>query len=152
MFNQGVAIWFKRPTNEDLTKRAHGTMCEWLGIEFVEVGDDFIMAKMPVDHRTKQPLGIVNGGANVALAESVCSAAANYCVNPEEFKCVGLEINANHLRPALEGSVIVTTCRPIHIGKKTQVWESKLTVNDRLTCICRMTLAVVEKKTFDQLG
>jgi 1,4-dihydroxy-2-naphthoyl-CoA hydrolase len=150
VFNQRVAIWFKKPTIEVLEKRAIGTCAEWLGIKFIEVGDDFLKATLQVDNRTKQPLGIVNGGANVTLAESVCSAAANFCVNPEEFRCVGLEINANHIRPAFEGSLITATCKPVHLGKKTQVWESRLEVHNKLSCLCRMTIAVIDKRSFEQ--
>lgn len=149
MLNQRVAIWFKSVTIQDFQKRAENTAAEWVGIRFVEVGDDYVKAEIPVDHRTKQPLGILNGGCSVLLAESVCSAAANYCVNPDEFRCVGLEINANHLRPAFEGSTVTALCRPIHIGKKTQVWETHLSVQSKMTCICRMTLAVVDKKSFE---
>lgn len=144
-----MAIWFKEVNIEDFKRRGADTCAEWLGIEVVEIGPDYIKASMPVDHRTRQPMGIVNGGANVVLAESICSAAANYCVDPEVSRCVGLEINANHIRPAFEGSVVFATCKPLHMGQKTQVWEARLEVNGRLSCICRMTLAVIDKASLD---
>jgi 1,4-dihydroxy-2-naphthoyl-CoA hydrolase len=149
VFNQCVAIWFKEVTLEDFKQRGVKTCAEWLGIEVIEIGADYVRASMPVDHRTRQPMGIANGGANVVLAESICSAAANYCVDQNHFRCVGLEINANHIRPAFEGSMIIASCKPLHIGQKTHVWESRLEVNGRLSCICRMTLAVIDKSSID---
>lgn len=149
VFNQCVAIWFNDVSIEDFAIRAEKTCAEWLGIEVIEIGADYIKATMPVDHRTRQPMGIANGGANVVLAESICSAAANYCVDPEQARCVGLEINANHIRPAFEGSKVVATCKPLHIGQKTQVWEARLEVNSKLSCICRMTLAVIDKHSIE---
>jgi 1,4-dihydroxy-2-naphthoyl-CoA hydrolase len=96
------------------------TMIEHLGIEFLEVGDDYIKARMPVDHRTIQPFGLLHGGASVALAETLGSVAANLCVDREKKMCVGLEINANHIRPVTNGFVYGVT-RPIHIGASTQL-------------------------------
>ncbi len=140
-------IW-KQPINFELIKqRSKNTMAEHLGIEFTEVGDDFLKATMPVDQRTKQPLGILNGGASCALAETVGSTAANYCVDQSKFYCVGLAIDANHLRPALEGQTVTATARPIHLGRTTQVWQIDLqNESGQLTCVSRLTMAVVERK------
>jgi 1,4-dihydroxy-2-naphthoyl-CoA hydrolase len=117
---------------------------EQLGIEYVEIGEDFIVARMPVDHRTKQPFGILHGGASLVLAESLGSVASFLCLeNPEKQKAVGLEINANHLRPVSEGWVFgkVTS---IHLGKKTHIWEIKISnSNDKLVCISRITVMII---------
>jgi 1,4-dihydroxy-2-naphthoyl-CoA hydrolase len=138
-----MPIW-KMPINcQLLSERAKNTFAEFIGIEFTEVGDDYVKATLPVDQRTKQPLGLLNGGVSAALAETVASSAANYCVDQSVCYCVGLDINANHLRPAVSGFV-TATAKPIHLGNKTQVWEIKIE-NDagKLVCISRMTMAVV---------
>lgn len=138
-----MPIW-KMPIDcQLLAERAKNTFAEFIGIEFTEVGDDYIKATLPVDQRTKQPLGLLNGGVSAALAETVASSAANYCVDQSVCYCVGLDINANHLRPAVSGFV-TATAKPIHLGNKTQVWEIKIE-NDagKLVCISRMTMAVV---------
>ena len=117
---------------------------EHLGIEFTEIGDDFLKAKMPVDAKTHQPLGFVHGGATAALAETVASAAANYCVGKDQV-CVGLDLNINHIRPVKEGFVIASTTA-LHLGKRTQVWEIKI-VNEagQLVSAARLTIAVIAK-------
>lgn len=121
-------------------------MVDHIGIEFTAIGDDFLEAKMPVDHRTHQPLGMLHGGASVALAETMGSVAATCCVDVTRQFCVGLEINANHLKSVRSGFVKGVT-KAIHIGKKTQVWEIRI-VNEQeeLVCISRITLAVLDKK------
>lgn len=122
------------------------TMVEHLGIEITEIGTDFMRAKMPVDHRTKQPLGLLHGGASMALAETLGSIAAHSVVDPEKQYCVGLEINGNHIKSVKEGWVYAVA-RPHHVGRKTQVWEIKITnENDDLVCISRITMAVMDKK------
>lgn len=120
------------------------TLGDHLGIEFVEKGEDFLRAKMPVDHRTKQPFGLLHGGASVALAETLGSIASVLCLDdPMKQKAVGLEINANHLRSVTEGWVYGTV-RPIHIGRRTHVWDIKITdENQKLVCISRLTVAIV---------
>ena len=140
-------MWKIRPTIEDLADRSLGTMATHLGMEFTEVGDDYLTAKMPVDDRTKQPLGILNGGASCALAETVGSTAANYCVDQEVGYCVGLDLNANHLKPATSGWVWATA-KPIHLGSKTQVWEISIR-NDhgKMVCISRLTMMVMKRAT-----
>ena len=140
-----MAIWFRRPTLEALTAQAAGTLIEHLGIEFLEVGDDYLLARMPVDQRTVQPYGILHGGASVTLAETLGSAAAHWCVDNSQKMCVGLEINANHIRAVREGYVS-GVAKPLHIGASTQVWEIQIHgAQDKLVCIARLTLAVLNK-------
>lgn len=133
-------------TPESLNILSANTMVSHLGIEFTQVGPDFIEAKMPVDHRTQQPLGLLHGGASVTLAETLGSIAATCCIDRATQYCVGLDINANHVKSAKNGFVFGTT-RPIHIGKKTHVWEIRI-VNDQqeLICISRITMAVIDKR------
>ncbi len=139
MFNPGVSV-------ETANARNQNTMVDHLGIEITEVGEDFMVAKMPVDRRTVQPLGLLHGGASVALAETLGSVAANCVIDPEKQYCVGLEINANHIRSATEGYVY-GTAKPAHIGRKTHVWEIKIrNEQGKLTCISRITMAVIDKK------
>lgn len=117
-----------------------------LGIEFIEASDDSITARMPVDERTKQPMGLLHGGASVLLAETLGSSAANYCVDTATHFCVGLDINANHIRAARGGWVTGTT-KAIHIGSTTQVWE--IIIRDeanKIVCVSRITMAVVKHK------
>lgn len=131
---------------EQLNKMSANTMVEYLGIRYTEIGEDFICATMPVDHRTHQPLGLLHGGASVALAETLGSVAASLCVDHKTQYCVGLEINANHIKSIREGIVIGTT-RPIHVGKKTHVWEIKITNEENeLISISRITMAVIDKR------
>ncbi|MGQ0800375.1 MAG: hotdog fold thioesterase [Pseudomarimonas sp.] len=122
-----------------------GSALTALGIEFTELGEDYLRARMPVDARTKQPFGLLHGGASVVLAESLGSMAGNLCLDPERAHAVGLEINANHLRAVTSGWV-TGTARPIHIGRSTQVWDIRIEADDgRLCCISRLTLAVTAK-------
>lgn len=121
-------------------------MVEHLGMELTEVGPDFLAGKMPVDHRTKQPMGLLHGGASVALAETLGSLAANLHVDQRTQACVGLEINANHLRSVREGYVYGRAAA-LHLGRSTQVWEIRITTETGdLSCISRITMAVIEKK------
>jgi 1,4-dihydroxy-2-naphthoyl-CoA hydrolase len=144
-----MSIFFKPEeiNLEALNQRGKNTMAEWLGIDFCEIGSDYLVAKMPVDHRTIQPLGVVNGGAFCALAETVGSMAANLCIDRSKFVALGLDINANHLKSASKAFVYGTT-KPFHIGKTTQVWEIKITDEEgKLCCISRLTMAVVSLPT-----
>lgn len=132
-------------TLEAMNLRGKNTMAEWIGLEFYELGEDFLVARMPVDHRTVQSLGLVNGGAYCVLAETLGSMAANLCLDRNKFVALGLDINANHLRSARKGWVY-GTARPFHIGQTTQVWEIKITDEEgNLNCISRLTLAIVSK-------
>jgi 1,4-dihydroxy-2-naphthoyl-CoA hydrolase len=122
------------------------TMVEHLGIVFTGLGDNYIEATMPVDHRTHQPMGLLHGGASVVLAETLGSVAATCCVDPSQQYCVGLDINANHLK-SIRSGVVKGRTTPIHIGKRTQVWEIRITNEQQeLLCISRITLAVIDKR------
>lgn len=133
-------------TPQQLNNFIKGSMSEWLGIEYLEVGSDFIKARMPVDHRTQQPFGRLHGGASMVLAEELGSIAANLLLDNEIQVAVGLDINGNHLKGAGSGFVTGIT-KPIHIGKRYQVWEIKIENEERqLTCISRLTVAVVDRK------
>lgn len=138
-------IWFSNYTLTDILPLTKNNMVEHLGIEITELGSDFLKGKMPVDHRTVQPMNILHGGASVALAETLGSIAAVLTVDPSKYSCVGMEINANHLRPVSSGYVFATA-RPVHVGKKSQVWSIDI-VNEegKMVCISRITMAVVEK-------
>jgi 1,4-dihydroxy-2-naphthoyl-CoA hydrolase len=121
------------------------TLVQHLGIEVLEVGEDFIRGRMPVDHRTHQPFGLLHGGASVALAETLGSMAASLCIDPATQMAVGLEINANHLRAVTAGWVI-GTARPIHVGRSTQVWDIRIeNETGQPVCISRLTMAVVPR-------
>ena len=140
-----MSIWHTQPTLEALNAVSKLTMVEHLGIEFVEIGDDYLKARMPVDHRTTQPYGILHGGASVTLAESLGSVAGYLCLDGHTKKVVGLDINANHLRPVTSGFV-TGVARPIHLGSSTQVWEIRImNEHDKLVCISRLTLAVLDQ-------
>ena len=138
-------IWFKPFTLEDLNRRGENTLAHWLGIQFTHMTDNSLTATMPANERTKQPLGIVHGGANVVLAETIASTAANAVIDLSLYYCVGLEINANHIRAVREG-LVTGTAHPVHIGRTTQVWMIDL-FNDtgQQTCVSRMTASVVTR-------
>jgi 1,4-dihydroxy-2-naphthoyl-CoA hydrolase len=141
-----MPIWFQPFTLDDLNRRSAHTLADFLNIEFTIIGDDTLTATMPADARSKQPLGIVHGGANVVLAETIASTAANCVVDLAQFYCVGLEINANHLKPVREGLITAVT-RPIHIGRTTQVWHVELfNMDGKISCISRMTAAVIPRQ------
>jgi 1,4-dihydroxy-2-naphthoyl-CoA hydrolase len=130
---------------DTLNKMSFNTMVQHLGIQFIEVGTDFLVAKMPVDHRTHQPMGLLHGGASVALAETLGSVAAHCTIDMTRFYCVGLEINANHLKATREGFVF-GTARPIHVGRSTQVWEIRIENEKKeLVCISRITMAILSR-------
>ena len=114
-----------------------------MGIEFIEIGENYLLAKMPVNNRTVQPLRMLNGGASLALAETVGSLAANMVLDRKKFVALGLDINGNHLRPAMEGEWVFAKASPLNIGKNTQVWEIRITTQDNLLVnISRLTMAV----------
>lgn len=132
----------RQPTLQQLQAVDHNTLSGHLGIVYTAVGEDFIEAKMPVDARTKQPFGLLHGGATVALAETLGSTAAHLCVDLEKFRCVGIEINANHIRSATEGFVI-GRATPVHIGRGTQVWDIKIRNEaDQIVSVVRLTVMV----------
>lgn len=145
-----MKIWKIPVTPASLNERAANSMSEYLGIEFIEVGNDFLCARMPVDAKTRQPLGIMHGGASCVLAESVGSTAANISVNPKTHYCVGLDINTNHIRSIREGYVIAIA-KPYHLGRTTQVWgiEIRSEQDEKLISINRLTMAVLQKRESD---
>ena len=140
-------IWFDNALSvEKLKPLGPNTMAAHLGIEWTAVGDDFIEARMPVDHRTIQPYGLLHGGASCVLAETVGSVASAMVVDHNKYLCVGLEINANHVRSARTGWVI-GKASPLHIGSSTHVWDIKI-VNEenKLVCVSRLTVAIIPRK------
>jgi 1,4-dihydroxy-2-naphthoyl-CoA hydrolase len=140
-----MPIWKKEISIEELTRSHIDTAVATLGVEFLEVCDDFIRARVPVDKRTRQPFGILHGGVSVVLAETLGSCGAHYSA-PEGERCVGLDINANHLKATTSGWV-TGTARPVHRGRSTQVWQIDMT-NDagELTCVSRITMAVLSAR------
>lgn len=138
-------IWFTGFTVEDLNSRPKNHLGGLLDIQFTEIGEDFLTGTMPVDERTHQPAGILHGGASVVLAETLGSIASYMCIDPVRFQAVGLEINANHLRPVKSGRV-TGICKPLHKGAKTHVWEIKIyDERGKMNCISRLTVAIIPK-------
>ena len=140
-----MTVWRSLLTLQELNSGRDGTLVGHLGIEFTEIGADFICATMPVDGRTRQPYGLLHGGASVALAETLGSTGAVMCVDTKEYQCVGQEINANHVRAARTG-LVTGTARPVHLGGRTQVWTIDI-VNEagKLACTSRLTVAVIRR-------
>lgn len=137
---------FTKTTPTELNAWGKNTVSELLGIEFTEVGRDYLIARMPVDRRTHQPAGLLHGGASVLLAETLGSVAGTLCLERETQACVGLEINANHLR-AVRSGWVYGKVTALHVGRSTQVWEIKISTEDaKLVCISRLTLAVVNRQ------
>ena len=139
LFNPAITV-------EQLNRFSNNTLAENLGIEITQVGEDYIEAKMPVDRRTHQPYGLLHGGASVALAETLGSLAAHCSLDDQNKYCVGLEINANHLKSVKNGYV-TATARPLHVGQRTHVWEIKITNEQKeLVCVSRITMAIIDKR------
>ncbi len=140
-----MKIWQTEIDVAIVTERAKHSMSEYLGIEFLEVGEDYLSARMPVNARTKQPLGIMHGGASCVLAETVGSTAAQFCLDQKQFYGVGLDINTNHIRAVKEGFVLAIA-RPFHLGKSTQVWGIEISNEAKqLVSVTRLTMAVLKK-------
>ena len=142
-----MSIWFnKNNTLPVLSPLGPKTMGEYLGMEWVAIDDDSLKMKMPVDDRTRQPYGILHGGASCALAETIGSIASSMVIDTSKFICVGLEINANHIRSVRQG-YITATCTPLHLGKSTHVWDIKIQDDEnKLVCVSRLTVAILEKR------
>ncbi len=139
-----MSIWFQKLSVAELNRQSDNTILEVLGIEITEIGENFVKARMPVDHRTHQPAGLLHGGASVTLAESLGSIGAYLTLDPQRQRCVGVDINANHIR-AVRAGFVEGVARPIHIGRTTQVWEIKINnQSDQLICISRITLAILD--------
>ena len=140
-----MSIWKQGTDLERINAWNRGCLVEHLGMVVTEIGDDWLRGTMPVDARTKQPFGLLHGGASVALAESLGSLAGNLCLDPSEM-AVGLDINANHVR-AVTAGVVTGTARAVHVGRSTQVWEIRIEdERGRLACVSRLTLAVVRRR------
>ncbi|MCO1334632.1 hotdog fold thioesterase [Microbulbifer sp. OS29] len=138
-----MVIWHVNTTLEQLNQGVSQCMPGYLGLKITEVGEDYLEGTLPVDHRTRQPFGILHGGANVVLSETLGSIGANLLVDTDKFYCVGQEVNANHLRPVAGGEVR-GRAKPVHIGRSSQVWEILIYApNGKLSCISRITMAVV---------
>lgn len=143
-----AGIWAAPPSLALMSELSASTLIGHLGIEFLEVGDDHLTARMPVDGRTLQPFGVLHGGASVVLAETLASWAAALVVDPDKTRCVGMEINANHLRPVSSGWV-TGVVRPVALGRRSQVWEVRISNEDgKPVCVSRCTMAVVEASAF----
>ncbi|MGK2864553.1 MAG: hotdog fold thioesterase [Chitinophagaceae bacterium] len=142
-----IPIWFKKDLAlDELPSLEKDTMGAHVGIEWVELGNDFLKGRMPVDHRTRQPYGLLHGGASCVLAETIGSIASAMVVDHSKFVCVGLEINANHVRSVRDGfvSCVVT---PLHLGSNTHVWDIKIHDElEKLVCISRLTVAIIPTK------
>ncbi|MGQ0834233.1 MAG: hotdog fold thioesterase [Gammaproteobacteria bacterium] len=140
-----MSIWRGEASLAGLRGIHGGSMPGFLGIEFTELGPDFLRGTMPVNERTRQPFGILHGGASVVLAETLASSASYLCIDRERFASVGQEINANHLR-SVQGGLVTGITRPFHIGTRSQVWGIEITdEQDRLICVSRITMAIVER-------
>lgn len=139
-------IWKIQPTVEQINAMSVHTLGEHIGIEAIECGPDFIKAKMPVDHRTVQPFRILHGGASVVLAETLGSVASAYCIDLSKKQAVGIEINANHLSSAREGTFVYGTVTPIRVGRTMHVWQIDITdERGKRICVSRLTVAIVER-------
>lgn len=140
-----MKIWQKPINLTIVNERSKNTLSDFLGIEFIEFGEDYLLARMPINQRVKQPIGIMHGGASCVLAETVGSTAAQFCVDYDQFYCVGLDINTNHVRSVRDGQVIARA-KPFHLGKTTQVWGIEITQSDgKLISINRLTMAVLQR-------
>ncbi|GKS69767.1 1,4-dihydroxy-2-naphthoyl-CoA hydrolase [Nitrosomonas sp. PY1] len=143
-----TSIWFKDYTVEYLEGLRNANMAEYIGIHFIEIGADFLKGGMPIDYRTMQPFGILHGGASCVLSETMGSIAGWMTIDPDKYRAVGLELNINHIRAVTRGSVI-GTCTPLHVGKRTQVWQTDITeeATGKRVAISRLTLAIIEQGT-----
>ncbi len=141
-----MTIWFNKSLKfEELKTLESDSMSQYLGMEWTALGDNYLKMKMPVNERTKQPYGLLHGGASCALAETIGSMASHLVIDPNKFICVGLEINANHVRSARQGYVTATVT-PLHLGANTHVWDIKIHDEaEKLVCISRLTVAILNK-------
>lgn len=141
-----MSIWRRKADPAEMEERFKGSLPGLFGIRIIEVGDDYIRAEMPVDERHVQPFGILHGGASVVLAETIGSIASSLTL-PEDRRAVGLEVNANHLVGVPAGQTVSAVCRPLHLGRTTQVWQTEIRrAEGRLACVSRLTTAVIERR------
>ena len=145
-----MPIWFSHYSLETVRSLFRNTIIEQLGIQLIEIGADYLVATMPVDHRTHQPYGVLHGGASVTLAETLGSFGAHMTIDPDKLASVGLEVNANHIRPVTSG-IVTGTARPVHLGSKTQIWTIEIKNEEgKLVCISRITMAIIEKNGLER--
>ena len=142
-----MSIWFnKKVTIADINKYGHDTLTDFLGLKWIEIGTDFLRMSMPVNSSTRQPYGFLHGGASCVLAETIGSVGSALVIDPEKFFCVGLEINANHLKSVSDG-IVIAVAKPLHLGRSTHVWDIKIyDDHEKLFCVSRLTVAVVPIK------
>ncbi len=146
MANELGGIWHAEPDLDGLNEMRRDSMVGHLGIRFTEIGPDFLRATMTVDEKTRQPMGLLHGGASCALAETIASTGATLLLDDDSHYAVGMEINANHVRAVRDG-LVTATARPLHVGGRSQVWEIEIrTAGDDLVCISRMTIAILERR------
>ncbi len=144
-----MSIWFQEFTLNDIQDRNHATLVHHLDIQFTEIGENYLKAIMPVSKKTQQYMGILHGGASCVLAETVGSVAANCVVDHAKYRAVGQEINASHLRPVPNGELVTGVAEPIHLGRRSQVWDIKIyNRQGKMTCISRLTMAVIPLQKF----
>ena len=141
-----MAIWFNKSISiGDIKDLGRDTMAAFLGLEWVAIGEDLLKMRMPVNEKTKQPYGLLHGGASCVLAETLGSVASALVIDLEKYYCVGLEINANHVRGARDGWV-TGICTPLHLGKTTHVWDIKIyDEKEKMICVSRLTVAIISK-------
>ena len=138
-------IWHRKPNLSEIKKLSKKTIDEYLGIEITEVGDDFLAGKIPVNETTSQPYGIIHGGANIVLAESLGSIACAHVIDVEKEICFGQEVNASHIRPVFSGFV-TGVAKPLHIGRGTHIWQIELkNEQDKLSCFVKLTMAIKKR-------
>jgi len=142
-----MSIWFNKQLKiSDFSFWNKATMAEHIGVEYTELGEDYLIGRMPVDHRTHQPYGLLHGGASAVLAETLGSICSALVIDHDKFISLGIEINANHIRGVKEGFVY-GTCRPVNLGSTIHVWDIRITDDQgRLTCVSRLTVAIKTRK------
>lgn len=141
-----MTVWFRPYDLDELNRLGQQCMVEHLGIRITEIGADYLRGTLPVDSRNTQPMGLLHGGASVALAETLGSVASNCCIEQGRYYSVGQEINANHLRPVTSG-IVTGTARPVHLGQRSHVWDIRIEDSQqRLVCVSRLTLSVLENR------
>ncbi len=142
--NMKKRIWTQEIDLKTLNEANQGTLTDLLGIVFTEIGDDYLVATMPVTTQLLQPMGIMHGGASCTLAETIASIAANLCIDRTKKACVGLDININHIRPVYPGTILTAITKPLHLGRTTQVWEIKIQNENKLVAVSRMTASIID--------
>lgn len=145
-----MSIWFAKQTPEQINQIHKNTMPEQIGMAITEIGDDYLMGEMPIDHRTVQPFRMMHGGASATLAETLGSVGALMTLDTSQKHCVGLSLNVSHIRGVVEGKIVRGVARPFHVGRTTQVWDIQITdEREKLVTVARLTMAVIENPAAD---